>query len=234
MLLQTVERPLHYTVAHYDIWNAMCGKNLLECFYDWIRSLISDFLDVKPPWVIVNHDDVFFSRKSYRSVAALSQGRAGKDEGISGSLGVGCSLAHVWHQMINSLICVESPGHHTEVRALDLHLVRPRWLVWMQSRICSRILLGINIRSSYRSRSSTIARWLLFSQYGGSNGWWGMQGGNPWRQYDLKGSILRLSSVHLLSAVVGLVWQGDRKLSELLSTSVSAVTWCFAGTHWTR
>ena len=31
----------------------------------------------------------------------------------------------------------------------------------------------------------------------------------------LKGSILRLSSVHLLSAVVGLAWQGDRKLSEL-------------------
>ena len=31
----------------------------------------------------------------------------------------------------------------------------------------------------------------------------------------LRGSILRLSSVHLLSAVVGLAWQGDRELSEL-------------------
>lgn len=31
----------------------------------------------------------------------------------------------------------------------------------------------------------------------------------------LKGSILHMSSVHLLSAVVGLVWQGGRKLSEL-------------------
>ena len=52
----------------------------------------------------------FHPRKSYRSVATLSQGRAGKDKGRSGSLGVGCSLAHVWHRVINSPICVESPG----------------------------------------------------------------------------------------------------------------------------
>ena len=31
----------------------------------------------------------------------------------------------------------------------------------------------------------------------------------------LKGSIIRLSSVHLVSAEVGLAWLGDRKLSEL-------------------
>ena len=48
-------------------------------------------------------------------------------------------------------------------------------------------------------------RWLLFSQKGI------ILEGNT----ILRGSILRLSSVHLLSAVVGLVWQGDRKLSEL-------------------
>ena len=50
-------------VWHYEIWNAMCGKNLLECSYDWMWSLIREFLDVKPPWVIVNHDDVFSSLK---------------------------------------------------------------------------------------------------------------------------------------------------------------------------
>lgn len=52
-------------------------------------------------------------------------------------------------------------------------VVKRRWQVWLQTRICSGILLGITVRTSYRSKSSTIVRWVLFSLYERSNSWWG-------------------------------------------------------------
>ena len=85
---------------------------------------------------------------------------------------VWASLADYW--VTRSSICFESPGHQTDVRALDRHLVIPKWPVWMQSRICSFIPLWITKRSSYMSKSSTAEKWLLLSQYGRRSGWWGM------------------------------------------------------------
>ena len=140
-------------VWHYDIWDAMCGENLLECFYDLVRSLIREFLNVKPHWVIVNHDDVFSSLQPLSGAGWEGQGH----KWISG-------------RWLFLSTCEASGGHHTEVHALDQHLVRPRRPVWMQSRIFSRILLGTSIRSSYRCRSSRIVRWLRFSQYRYCNG----------------------------------------------------------------
>ena len=130
----------------------MCGENFPESVYDWMRSLIREFFDVKPPWEIVYHD-VFSSKKIIQVCCYPLQGRAEKDGGISGSLGVGWYLAQVWYRVINSPICAESPGHHTEVHALDLHLVITRWQVWLQTRICRCILLGITVWTSYRGLS---------------------------------------------------------------------------------
>ena len=111
-LLQTVERPLQYTVARcLTLWHVEC--------HVWR----------KPPWVFLwlnekSHQRVPLCQttiiyilpwKSYRSVATLSQGRAGKDKGLSGSLGVGCSLAHVWHRVISSPMCVESPARMSRI-----------------------------------------------------------------------------------------------------------------------
>ena len=39
---------LWFVVSHYEIQDAICGENLLESFYDSMRSLIREFLDVKP------------------------------------------------------------------------------------------------------------------------------------------------------------------------------------------
>lgn len=115
-------------------------------------------------------------------------------------------------------------------------------------------LLGrITMRSSYRNKSSTIVRWLLFSQYGRSNGWWGKYGGHLRRQYDLKrehSSSTFCASLFLCSqlGVAGrqeVVWVEKASTSSTCSLwsipgwpagareSVSVVTWCFPVTYWT-
>ena len=109
-------------VWHYDIWNAMCGENLLKCFYDWMRSLIRKFLDVKPPWVIVNHNDVFSSLKIIQVCCNPLPGagwEGWRHKWFSGRwLFLGICVA----SGISLPICVESLSHCTEVRAL--HLVK--------------------------------------------------------------------------------------------------------------
>ena len=67
-----------------------------------------------------------FRFNSNRSVAILSGGREETEADISGSLGVGRSLTQVTHWATRSSICFKSPGHQTDLRALDRHLRLPK------------------------------------------------------------------------------------------------------------
>ena len=84
------------------------AKTSLGCYFG---CLIKAFLYFEPTGIIVYGNDDFFSLNSYRTVAIFSQGGGGNDSGISGSLGVVCSLAHVLHWLIRSSICLDSPGN---------------------------------------------------------------------------------------------------------------------------
>ena len=64
---------------------------------------------------------------SNMSIANISQGRDGNEEATNGSVGNGRSFAQMMHLETICSIIVGRPGHHTDVRALDRHLIMP----WM-------------------------------------------------------------------------------------------------------
>ena len=107
---------------------------------------------------------------------------------------------------------MKSPGHHTEVRALDLH-------VDVQYE-CSRgfvVAYSLELVYDHHTGVGHQQSWggFCFPNMGVVTAGEACKGDILEGNTIVKGSIILLSSVHLVSAEVGLAWLGDRKLSEL-------------------
>ena len=151
---------------HYDIQDVICGENLLESFYDWMRSLIREFFDVKPLWAIVYHDDVVSSLKIIQVCCYLLPGldwEGRKHMWLLGRwvvLGTSVSSSDELTDLFGESrppygrTCPGSTLSHTQVTSMnavkDLQCHTPQ--------NCYAII------AQHRSKSSTIVRWLLLSQ----------------------------------------------------------------------
>ena len=166
------------------------------------------------------------------------------DDGRSGFLISGWSLAQAWHFFAISSIWVLRLGHQTHDCARVQHFVICRWPSYRCLNISRCMFFGMTRCLLKSSRSSTVVKYCLLDQYCFSKGFWDMKAGHPSIQY------LRIISVYSASCWACLI-RSMVCLAKVATASTalqsegmgadagaweraSAVIWCFLGTWMTH
>ena len=138
---------------------------------DWAyRGMLVTFLNSQPLANLANSAESYWGPLSERTTSGIPRlvntdlSYPGLSLGIMSSFFVNSSFSSLRHCFTRPSIWRLRPGHHSALFALALHFVTPWWPSCTRSSISKLMVVGITIRSAFRSNPWTTERSSLVCQ----------------------------------------------------------------------